>query len=327
MTHLKRAIIKAIILCAAIYLANTSSVSAQGQSLSIYPPVIEIQATPPSSPVVKLVIQNNNSEDVALKIELIPLKPNGTTGDVTLMPSLSDKGFYPYYKDKIQFLVDNKKTDTITLQALETREIDLNVNLEKGDPPGDFYYSIVFISSGSQPQDTSVSSIPAGIATNLLLSIGPKSQASGGIAEFTTKGFKSNGPADFYLKLHNASSHLIQPQGTVEIYDIFGRKVGKVTVLPQYILANSDRYLMDQAQATGEARLAFNESTNKPKIVWPEEFLLGLYKAKANIILEENGKKIEAVTYFFAFPTYLFFALTIVLFVIISIYLRVKKKV
>lgn len=328
MTPIKaRFLVRIVPVVLLLFLSSKSSIFAQSQSLSIYPPVIEVQTVAPSSPTAPIVIQNNNSEDVNLKIQLIPIKQNGLSGEVTLHPELTNSGFYPYYKDKIQFLVEGKKTDSISLQALETKEVLVNINLEKGDPPGDYYYSVVFISEGNQPKESSVSRIPTGIATNLLLSIGPKDKSTGGIVEFSTSSFKSNGPVEFNLLLHNASRHLIEPNGYIEVSDLFGRKIGKIDILPQFILAGGDRYLIDEKQATGEARLAYNESDNKPKIVWPEKFLMGIYKAKANIILEENGRKVEAETYFFAFPTYLFFGLALIIFISLSVYLRVRKKI
>lgn len=302
-------------------------VKAQSQSISIYPPVFEFDATPPSSPNAPLVIQNNNNEEIKLQIQLIPIKQSDATGNINLIPELINSGFYPYYKDKIQFLIEGKKTNVVELQPLEAKEIIVNVNLEKGDPPGDYYYSVVFISQGKQPEETSLSRIPAGIATNLLLSVGPYDKATGGITEFKTSSVKSSGPVEFSLKVHNGSKHLIQPEGEVKIYNLFGKQVGKVTILPQFILSNSDRYLLDETQATGEARIAFNEEDNKPKIVWQEKFLLGIYKANAIIRLEENGKPIEAITYFIAFPLYFFFGIAIVIFITLSIYIRVRKKI
>ncbi len=309
-----------------LFFAFVGESDAQSQSLSIYPPVIEVQATPPSSPTAPIVIHNNNVEDVSLRIELIPIKQADATGQILLQPQLMSRGFYSYYADRIQFLVDDKKTETIDLEALETKEVIININLEKGDPPGDYYYSVVFISKARKPDKTSTSSIPTGIASNLLLSVGPKSQASGGITEFTTGSFKNSGPVEFNLKLHNASQHLIEPQGSIEIFNLFGKKVGVVEILPQFILSNSDRYLIDESQATAVARLEFDDGY-KPKIVWPEKFLLGFYKAKALIQLEPNGKKIEAITYFLAFPLYVFFALAIVIFISLSIYFKVRKKI
>jgi hypothetical protein len=51
-----------------------NNIYAQEQSLSIYPPVIEVQTTPPSSPTVPLIIQSNIEDDVTLKIQLVPFK-------------------------------------------------------------------------------------------------------------------------------------------------------------------------------------------------------------------------------------------------------------
>lgn len=308
------------------FLISQQRVDAAGQSLSVYPPVIEIQTEPPSSPSVPIVIHNNNTEDVMLKIELIPIKQLGEAGDITIVPELSEKGFYKYYKDKVQLLLEGKKVSTIELQALESKELELNVNLAKGDPPGDFYYAVTFISSGSGPSETSIVKIPNGIGTNLLLSIGPKDKSTGGISQFRTSNFTSKGPVDFEIRLHNASKHLIQPTGRIEITNIFGSKQGIIEILPQYVLAGSDRYLVDTIQNSDEAK-KLNDTEQIPKVVWPEKFLLGMYKAKAIIQLEANGPTIEAVTYFFAFPLYLFIPLVIIIFSILGIYLKVRKKI
>lgn len=311
----------------ATLLLSTKTVFAEGQSLSIYPPVIEVQTTPPSSPLVPIVIQNNNSEDVTLQIELIPFKTNNISGQIILMPEEIHKGFYPYYKDKIQFLVDSKKTNSISLQALESKEVDLNINLAQGDPPGDYYFSIVFISSGNTTEGTNVSRIPTGIATNLLLSIGPKDEASGGISQFSTSSFKNAGPVNFVLKLHNASKHVINPTGSIEISNIFGKKVGSVKILPQFVLARSDRFLLDNDQGSPSSNLTTELNDKNLQVIWPEKFLLGFYKAKARIQLEENESILTSNTYFLAFPLYLFFPLVAAIFVALSIYLRVKNKI
>lgn len=304
-----------------------TQVSAQEQSLSIYPPVIEVQTSPPSSPTVPIIIQNNIEADVNLKIELIPFKTNGINGEVILLPDEANKGFYPYYRDRIQFLVDDKKTESISLAPLESKQVLLNINLAKGDPPGDFYYSIIFVSGQNGPSGTSVSQLPAGIGTNLLLSVGPKDFSAGAISQFTTSSFKANGPVDFSLKLHNSSKHVINPTGSIIIKNIFGQNVGTVKILPQYILAGSDRFMLDTNQSSPAAKLTYEDPNSTPKVTWEEKFLLGFYRAEATILLEENGRSVTSSTYFFAFPLYLFFPLVIVIFVVLSIYLRVKKKI
>lgn len=297
---------------------------AQSVSLGIYPPVLEVQTIPPSSPTSSISIQNFDDNEVNLSIELIPIQMDkDATGNVLLNPGLLKGGFYGYYYGRIQFLSEGKKIESINLQPQETKQIQVSINLHKGDPPGDYYYAIVFLSSGKLLEDTSLASIPAGIATNLLLSVGPKSPAIGGITEFTTDSFKNNGPVEFTLKLHNASSHLVNPTGTIRIKNILGKQVEELNILPQYILAQSDRYLTGQDSSPSAQ---FNSSLN-PKIIWKEKFLLGFYSATANLKLEENGNIITAKTYFFAFPLYLLFIIVIILFVAAGIYLRVRKKI
>lgn len=307
-----------------IYLKVPQSSYAQALSIGVYPPVVEVQTTPPSSPTVPITIQNLEDTDVTLNIELIPIQmsPKGT-GEVVFNPEALKRGFYGYYKGKIQFLVDNLKTNTLTLQAQESKQVTVNINLKKGDPPGDYYYAIVFLSEGKRLNDTSITSIPAGIATNLLLSIGPKKPVLGGISEFRTSFFKDSGPVEFDLKLHNGSDHLINPTGEVVITNMLGKNVAKLDILPQYILAQSDRYLIDQDSSTS-AQLSLE---NNPKVVWDETFLLGLYTATANMRLDETGEILTEKVYFIAFPIYLFFGVAIAVFVSAGIYLRVRKKI
>jgi len=313
-----------ILSCGLLYLMLPPRALAQALSVSVYPPVIEVQTTPPATPTVPITIQNLEDSDVELSLQLIPFKmgPNGT-GEVIFNPSALQQGFYGYYRGKIHFFVDDRKTDTITLQAQESKQVVVSINLQKGEPPGDYYFAIVFLSEGKTLNDTSLASIPAGIATNLLLSVGPKKPSVGGISEFSTSTFKSGGPVEFTLKLHNGSEHLINPTGEVSITNMLGKNVATISILPQYILAQSDRYLIDQS-SSASANLSV-ETT--PKVVWPEKFLLGFYTATANIRLEENGSLLTENAYFFAFPTYLFFGIVIAVFILASIYLRVRKKI
>lgn len=306
---------------------SAKDVDAQNQSISIYPPIITIDVQPPSSPEIPIIIQNNGASEVMLDIELVPFKQLGKNGDVVLDHSLISTGFYASYRDKIQFLDGGRKTIQITLDALETREIILNINLDEGDPSGDYYFSVVFSSRGGHQEDTSLSSIPAGIATNLLLSVGPKDDTLGGIAEFSTPFFRTEGPVEFSLLVHNASKHFIRPSGVVEVEDIFGRKMAEIDILPQYILSGSDRYLLDNKSASQEGKLSYSNGIFTPKIAWKEQFLLGIYKATAKVQLDQNSSIIDSSTYFVAFPFYFLIGLTVLLFITISIYLRVRKKI
>lgn len=308
----------------------TRTIHAEGLSLGIFPSIIEIQATPPSSPETTVSIQNFEDLPVELRIQLLPIKTTGEkNGTIEYVPDNEDS-LPQAIKSKIQILDNGKKINRLTLAPNETRDLTININLDKGDPAGDYYFSLVFLSEGIELSDTNASQIPAGIGTNILVSIGPKLPSTGVISEFKTKPFFSSGPVPFTLLLQNDSSHLIVPTGSITIKNLFGKKIANIKILPQYVLANSERYLVDANQVGTNEKLlsevAKVKATN-PIVFWPEKFLFGYYKATVDIKLDENGSSNTASTSFFAFPTYLYFVLIILIFVAVSIYLRVKRKI
>lgn len=309
------------------YLAFTKTSYAQA-ALSVYPPVMEIQTTPPSSPNAPITITNDSKLTASIAIQLIPFSPSKSNdGSITLQPELMNKGFYRYYAERVQFILNDQKINSLTVEPGEKKDIIVNINLEPGDPPGDFYYAIVFLQGGEHIDDASYTQIPIGVTTNLLLSVGPKSKINGGIPEFDTKSFYSKGPVVFNLKLHNASNHLLESTGTISIKNILGKKVGEVKLLPQYVLANSDRYLTDEFNSANIIVAENNIQSQQPVVIWDEKFLLGFYTAEAQVVLEENSIPISTKTYFVAFPLYFFAGIVVVLFITISIYLRVRKKI
>ncbi len=308
---------------------STKPISAEALSLGIFPSVIEIQATPPSSPETTVAIQNFEDLPAELKIQLLPIKmTDEKNGTIEYLPDNEDS-LPQAIKRKIQILDNGKKINRLTLAPNETRDLTININLDKGDPAGDYYFSLVFLSEGIELSDTNASQIPAGIGTNILVSIGPKLSSSGIISEFKTKPFFSSGPVPFNLLLQNDSPHLIVPTGSITIKNLFGKKIANIKILPQYVLANSERYLVDANQVgTNEKYLSevAKVKVANPIVFWPENFLLGYYKATVAIQLDENSTT-TASTSFFAFPTYLYFVLIILIFVGISIYLKVKRKI
>lgn len=317
-------------ICIITILAFAQRANAEGLSLAIYPPIIEIQATPPSSPQAVITIQNQDSLPANLSIQIFALKQSPKNDGTVEYLDPNEASLSQVIKKRLQVIDNGRKVDSITLNPNEIRDVLLNLNLDKGDPAGDYYFSLVFLSEGVQLSDTNSSTIPAGIGTNVLVSVGPKEKPTGSIEEFKTKSFFSNGPIPFTLLLHNQSPHLVVPTGSIEIQNMLGKRIAKIKILPQYVLADSKRYLVDSAQTGTNPKVNQQVSNIKwpnPFVLWPEKFLFGFYKAEAQIQLDTNGENIKASSIFFAFPTFLYFVLFVFLFVGISIYLKVKKKI
>lgn len=307
-------------------------------SLGIYPPIIEINAEPPASVEAPIQIQNLTDLPENLKIVFKSFRPQDT-GDGTLRyinenPAKDGariiEGEDLLIRERIKVYDGETPIEEMLLDPFESRNLKLKINLDRDIPLGDYYFSVIFLSNKIQSEDSSQSQIPGGIGTNVILSIGKKGFTSGEIKRFSAPRFLGSGPVPVTLLLQNNSDHYVVPQGRITIRDMFGRETGQINILPQYILANSQRYMIDSDQASESAELSEQIerlSQNHPVLIWPRKFLFGLYTASAHIKFSEDGPFFETKTTFVALPVYTLFAISFMAFVLIGIYLRVKKKI
>lgn len=320
-----------------------SRVHAQGDefSLGIYPPILEINTQPPANIEANIHLQNLSDFPQNLKIVFKSFRPS-EAGDGTLRyinkdtiegpvsPSASLGGPDPLILQKIKVYDQDIALDILSLDPFESRELTLKINLDSDDPLGDYYFSVIFVSQETQDTDVSQSQILGGIGTNVILSVRQKGGAQGEVKEFSIPRILSSGPVPITLLMQNNSNHYVVPTGRIIIRDMLGREAGQVSILPQYILANSARFMIDTDQASPSASLEEQISRLSKKhavLIWPKKFLFGLYTAYAHVKLSENGPVFETKTSFVALPVYMLFAISFLAFVLIGIYLKARRKI
>ncbi|MCL4354850.1 four helix bundle suffix domain-containing protein [Patescibacteria group bacterium] len=314
---------------------SASPAYADDLSLGIYPPIIEINATPPAEVKARITIQNQAETDEKLKIILKPFtassKYNGEVSYSSSQFSSSD----PLLLQKVQILDAGQETKEITLAPLESKNLELRASIGKDDPLGDYYFSVIFLSERESDLKTNIVKLPSGIATNVLLSVGPKGPTTGEIEEFRTPFFFDSGPVPFTIFVKNTSEHFTTPTGTIVIKNMFGQTIGKIDLLPQTILANSYRYLVDREQASPSAALVAKLDAVKAKqkgtpsnvALWQENYLLGYYTAELSLSLSENGPVLHSATHFIAIPFSILGGLVFAIMICLSVYLRVRRRV
>jgi len=309
-------------------LASAKQAQAQGVSLGIFPPILQIQATPPTEIRSKILIENLGNDPVDLKIGLKPFtasdKENGQV-DYSSDYSLAD----PFIFDKMQILDNDTSIDSITLAPGQKKELTLEIALPQDEILGDYYFSIIFMSANQLGAGSNISGATAGIATNVLLSIGPKGPTQGNIEEFSAPIFKSKGPVPFTVRIRNTSNHFITTKGDIVIRNMFGQNVGKVDLLPVNILSQSVRLIPDSQQSPGANPPASLKSyfSNLQSIaaVWPETFLFGPYTATLTIALSDQGPLYRRTVNFYAFPAETLFVILLIILIIAAIVIRTKK--
>ncbi len=308
-----------ILLHFAFCLLPLNKVYAGDFALGVYPPIIQIQANAPSviTKEVTIVNASTNPQDITIQLRLFTQSQNDN-GQVSYTPSAN----LPYPDSslfqKVQLLDGSAPVGGITLAPRQKKTLTLRIALPAGEQPADYYFSVVFLTNNLLSEKTSGSQIHAGIAVNVLLSVGPKTPTTGYLNEFSVPWFVQTGPVPFTISINNTSDHFIAPTGQILIHNMFGQLIGKVDLLPVNILQHSSRYIPTKGQ----------ENTNHPIALWNEKVLFGLYKAQLNVSLSRQGPLFTRTVYFFAMPiAYLIgFFLAIALLVLIIARIRMRTR-
>lgn len=302
-----------ILLFASNILPLTSPVEADTFHLGIFPPIIQIDATPPTAIRHDVTIKNVTDSPVTLSITLRPFTAKDSLGHVAFLDEsslqLTDKDIF----QKIQVLDNDTPVNEVTLDAQEEKTLTLKIGLPKDEPPADYYFSIVFLTKNTTGNNNG-SAIAGGIASNVLLSIGPKDLARGFIEKFSAPLYVTSGPIPFTVMVHNLSSYYISPQGQILIHNLYGQLIGKVDLLQGNILANTSRALQDSKQLSPD------------KAIWPEEFLFGPYSATLTISLSPQGPLFHQTVYFFALPLEYLIGFVVLILLAVFLFVRVRRR-
>lgn len=276
-------------------------------SLGIYPPIMQIQANAPTAikKDITLVNASNNEQILSITFRLFTASPLNN-GQVEYLPTSSlpepDQNIF----QKIQILDGDTPINTITIGPRQKKTLTLKIGIPQNETPADYYFSILFLSNNPNDLSKNGSTLTAGIASNVLLSIGPKDVTRGFLTEFSSPWFVQTGPVPFTVSISNTSKHYISPIGHILIRNMFGQLVGKVDLLPVNILGGTSRFI---------------------PTLWNEKFLFGVYRANIVVSLATDGPIFTKTIYFFAMPIVYIVGFFIAIILVSIVIMRVKRKV
>lgn len=284
-------------------------------SLGVYPPIIQINTTPPSAMKQNITILNQADTPVTVSISILPFtQSDEKNGQVQYLPPSQTFFADPHIFDRMQLLEGDQPVTTLDLAPKQKKNLTLHIGLPKDEPAGDYYFSILFSTANGGATSTDGSVLNGGIATNVLLSIGPTDKTTGTLDEFSAPWFVENGPLAFKVLVNNLSHHFISPTGEILIKNMYGQLVGQVNLLPVNILEGTSRYVPSS-----------NDSTLTTAL-WPEKVLLGPYKATLVISLSPTGPLFRRTIYFLALPWQYLLGFVIALFIMGIIIYRVRER-
>lgn len=327
-----------------IFFPLPKSAFADGNYIKISPSTFRIEAKPPADIWAPFTIENQGDQPVNLMIGYKSFDPQASeNGNVVYLKNGEPiTGLDKKIFDKIQVVnEENISESQIALGPKQSEKLRLHIILPDGELTSDYYFSLLFLENPSEMNQNnlnqvnktqdSISSIQTGLALNILLAIGNNEIPQADIDKFSSPWFVEGGPVFFNLTVFNNGSHFIMPKGTIFIKNMFGQTVGKISIPENVILAGTSRTLTSneyQSAANRALNLSVsNDQQNIPLLVWPENFLLGMYKATLSLSLSDNGPVYSRSIYFFAFPLNYLFTIIILVGIILYIYFRVKKKI
>ncbi len=294
----------------AIPFANAESIS-----LAIDPPIFQISATPPANILSPFTIENRGDLPLDLRIEFKPFIPSDREdGQVRYVKESEANLVDPLFFQRISILNESGEViKDLRLEGKQKKNLNLSINLPKDSLSSDYYFSIVFLSSKTSANNTSSSENLFGLASNVLLSVGA-GKVTGEIAEFSAPVFLEKGPVPFTLRIKNTSNHFITPKGEILIKNVFGQTIGRVDLQETNILAGSVRMI----PSSDSENLTAN---------WPQNLILGPYKASLSVALSDTGPLFRRNVLFFAFPLQILGGIFIGLIFLVFIAIKVKSKV
>lgn len=298
-------------------------VYAQNINLGVYPPIFQATTTPPSEISAPVSVYNFSDNSVDLKIVIKPFSQSESeNGEVSYLAKSPTGDFIA---KNVRVLDDKNEISGITLSAKEIKKLTLKITVPKDQSRSDYYFSIIFLSSGQEINTSNTSFSLGGVATNVLVSIGPQGPTNGEIKQFSAPFFLQNGPVPFTLKVLNKSDHYVTPKGQILIKNMFGQTVGKIDLLPVNILSNTARFIPDyQSYLISLKNKGFKFDSKT--IFWREKFLLGPYTASLTISLSDEGPVFKRSVFFIAFPAEGLIALVLVIFIVLIIRKKIKNR-
>ncbi len=258
-------------------------------TLSVTPPLIQLTIGPGEFWASELKVVNTNSFDLKLYATVMNFEASGEEGKSKFVPATGASGSSEPAFSLAGWIEVPK--DPVLIPAGQSGKIPFSVRVPQDAEPGGHYAAILI---GNQPAKSTLNgptvNISSFVSSLLFLRVPGDVTEEGRIREFSSEKILYQTPeADFTLRFENTGNVHVLPQGTITIYNMWGKERGKV--------------LVNQDSNFGNV---MPQSTRKFEFTWTGEgsiFEIGRYTAIATLAYGENGRKnVSASTYFWVVP-------------------------
>jgi hypothetical protein len=219
----------AVLAAIGLFCLSTQFVQAQqtSQSLSVSPTLFEMSANPGQTWSSSLRIINPNPYELTVYGEVVNFAPQGESGRARFMPLLEGERDNATIAEWIAL-----GESEITIPAEQTVEVPFTIAVPEAVTPGGHFGAVLI---GTRPPESEVDTPrveTSQIVTALMfLRVEGEIVESGSIRSFrTTSALLDRPEATFALRFENTGNVHLQPQGQIEIFNMWGEVRGEVPI-------------------------------------------------------------------------------------------------
>lgn len=273
---------------ASVFFACASVLHADNSlSVTVTPPLFQLTIGPGDNWASTIKIVNNNSYDVTYYAQLMNFQADGETGASKFTPIIDETP-----ADRSVSLANwiQITSDPIVVAAGTSLAVPFSVHIPENAEPGGHYAAILI---GTQPPATDIGNVvkvSSYVSSLLFVRIKGDVIEGGRIREFSTdKSLYQTQAANFTLRFENTGNTHLQPQGDIEIFNMWGKERGKLEINQKSNFGN-----------------VLPKSIRKFNFSWVGEesaFDIGRYSAVVTLGYGDEGRQnASAVTYFWVVP-------------------------
>lgn len=258
------------ILFIGLFFLSERVVTAQGLAgLTLIPPKFELFANPGDIVSETIRVRNNSDSPYTVGVLVEDFSSAGEEGKVVLEEGESDEVY------SLKRWIE-PGSENLVIQPGEEATLPFTISVPRDAEPGGHYASILFQIGGGEPQP-GVTSVQHRIGSLILLRVSGDVVEEGEIESFSAPSYSQKGPVTFELRVKNNGTTHIQPNGTIIITNMFGKKVDEIPLNGSNVFPGSIRRMGTQ---------------------WEKENLLGHYTATLVATYGQQNLPLTAATKF-----------------------------
>jgi hypothetical protein len=283
----------ALLLWGSITIAQQDSIQ-----LAISPQVLDTSANRGDVIVNQFRLTNGSDEEITINAIPKNFTPQGEDGAIDLT---TDDTSYSLAK------WISVEPSQVKIAANKTQDFKVTISVPANAEPGSRFGSVVFATTPPDSQGSGAV-VSQEIAPVILVTVAGDLVESAEIVDFySTKTVWSNEPeAIFEARIKNNGNVHFKPTGVVEIKDMFGNNVAKVSLEDKNVLPDSIR---------------------KIDAKWPiEGFKMGKYDAELTIVYGNNDEIVKSKTTFYIIPYQIILPVVAILSLMIFVLVKYRKR-